>query len=183
MSAGKLQTFRRERERLAELEVDGIRAAQYERPAGRLGLPVEELRNLVEEWMEERPLRHLRACRFPGVGRLFQDLREAGITIAVLSDYPAHRKVATLELAADCVVSAVDREVNRMKPHPAGLLRVLDLLGVAASDCLLIGDRDDRDGEAARRAGVACLLKERRRVATPGAFSDYRELALMRRSG
>ena len=173
----QLHVFRRERERLAEEEAEEIRTAQYERPARQLGVPVESLRRLVEEWTGERPLKHLPGCRFPGVGELFVDLAEAGVRIAVVSDYPAARKLEALGLTADPVVSATDPEVDRLKPHPAGLLRALDLLGLAASDCLLIGDRDERDGEIARRVGVDYLLKGRRRP-SPGQFVNYGELAV-----
>ncbi|WP_196795358.1 HAD hydrolase-like protein [Richelia intracellularis] len=31
-------------------------------------------------------------------------------------------------------------------------------MGVSVEDCLLIGDRDDRDGECARRAGMKYFI-------------------------
>lgn len=171
----QLRTFRRERERLAEEEAEAIRSAQYERPAALLGVEAEAVRRVVEDWMEERPLANLRGCRFPGVGSLFAELAAAGVTVAVLSDYPAVGKLEALELSADCVVSAVDPEVDRLKPHPAGLRRVLELLGLSPSECLVIGDRDERDGEVARRVGTDYLLKAGRRL-SGRHFSDFREL-------
>ncbi len=166
----RLQSFRRQRELISENELEGAGRLQYQLPAAELGVPIELIRNDVEEWMERRPLPHLQACRVPGVRRFFGFLRSRGVRIGVLSDYPANGKLAALDLEANVVVSGVDPAVDRLKPHPAGLLAVLAALGVAAEKCLLIGDRDDRDGECARRAGVGCLLRQ------AGSFRHFTEL-------
>ncbi len=168
--------FRRSRERLAAEESEEIRRLQYERPAARLGLSAERLREVVEEWFFRRPLPYLEACRFPGVRALFAKLESMGKTLAVLSDYPVDEKLAALGLAAEVTVSGVDPEVDRLKPHPAGLERVLELTGTEPEACVLIGDREDRDGACARRLGVPCLIKASRPGAGPGTFHDYREL-------
>lgn len=172
----RLQVFRRERERLAEEEAAGIGSAQYRRPAELLGVPPERIEADVRRWFEERPLRHLRGCRFPGVAELFARLRSAGRPIAVLSDYPAAQKLAALELEADLSVSAAEPAVDRLKPHPAGLLHILERLELEPSALLVIGDRDERDGECARRIGASYLLKTRRPTAAPHRFSDFREI-------
>jgi FMN phosphatase YigB (HAD superfamily) len=171
-----LQVFRRERERLAEEEASTIRRLQYERPAEILGFPPAEVEAVVESWIQRRPLRYLPACRFAGVEQLFGRLRRSGRSIAVLSDYPAGQKLAALDLDADVLVSAVDPEVDRLKPHPAGLEWVLERLGAAADDCLLIGDRDDRDGEVARRVGVTYLLRSPHSDAESSRFTSYSEI-------
>lgn len=166
----RLQSFRRQRERLSERELEGACRLQYELPAADVGASPEALRTEVEEWIERRPLAHLARCRVPGVRRFFAQLRAQGVRIAVLSDYPAAAKLEALGLEAEVVVSGVDAEVDRLKPHPAGLELVLERLGLDADRCLLIGDRDDRDGECARRAGVECLLRR------PGSFLQFTEL-------
>lgn len=155
----RLQAFRRERERISEQELEGAGRLQYELPAARLGISPDRLRAEVEEWIERRPLRHLAGCRVPGVRRFSAHLRARGVRMAVLSDYPAAAKLAALGLEAEVVVSGVDPEVDRFKPHPAGLELVLARLDLPPKRCLVIGDRDDRDGACARRAGVECLLR------------------------
>jgi FMN phosphatase YigB (HAD superfamily) len=174
----RLQTFRRERERLAEAEAEGIAVEQYARPARMLGLAPEVIRNDVRLWIDRRPLRHLGPCRFAGVAELFARLRSSGRRIAVVSDYPAQEKLAALGLSADLSVAAEDEGVNRLKPHPAGLLRVLERLELGPEQCLMIGDRDERDGESARRAGVPYLLKSRRPKDDPRWFCSYAELEI-----
>jgi FMN phosphatase YigB (HAD superfamily) len=157
-----LRTFRRVREELADEEAAGIGRLQYARAATRLRLPAERVEEVVADWILERPLRHVAACRRAGVRRLFAALRDSGRRIGVWSDYPAAAKLQAMDLDADAVVSAVDPEVDRMKPHPTGLARVLELLAVSPAEALMIGDRDERDGECARRLGCPYLLLVRR---------------------
>ncbi len=168
--------FRRSREELSEQESVDIRRLQYERPAAALGLRPERVRQVVNEWFFKRPLTHLGACRYPGVSSFFARLAAMGKTVAVLSDYPVDEKLAALGLTAEVTVSAMDPEVDRLKPHPAGLQRVLELTGVEPKASLLVGDRDDRDGACARRLGVPYLIKASGSEAGPGTFRDYFEL-------
>ncbi len=157
-----LATYRHLREELADEEATGIGRLQYEKTAERLGLPARRIEAVVEEWILRRPLRHAAACRRPGARRLFAELRDSGRRIGVWSDYPATGKLEAMDLAADAVVCATDPEVDRLKPRPEGLVRLLGILGVAPGEALVIGDRDERDGEAARRLGCPYLLIVRR---------------------
>jgi FMN phosphatase YigB (HAD superfamily) len=171
-----LQTFRRLREELAEEASEGISRLQYERPAALLGLSPEAVRLAVETWMHERPLPYLQGCRFPGVERVFEALRASGRTTAVFSDYPAEAKMRALGLRADLYVAATDADIERLKPHPLGLQRTLERAGAAPAESLFIGDRDERDGECARRLGVPYLLKTRKPTGAPAEFQEYAEL-------
>jgi len=172
-----LRLFRRLREELAEEASEGIGRLQYERPASLLGLSPEAVRVAVETWMHQRPLPLLRRCRYPGVGRVFEALAASGRTIAVFSDYPARAKLQALGLRADILVCATDPDVQRLKPHPLGLQRVLERAGAGPEACLYIGDRDERDGACARRLGVAYLHKAAAPgTGPPGAFHHFDEL-------
>lgn len=153
-----LRHYRQRREQLADAEIgDFERVIEAELEAAH-GSDGSRLRDLVTDWMETRPLPYLVRARRPGVADLFQRLRADGKTIGVLSDYPAHAKIAAMGLDADVVVSATDPEVNLMKPNPAGLQRVMALAGMSAQETIMIGDRAERDGEAGRRAGVRTLI-------------------------
>jgi HAD superfamily hydrolase (TIGR01549 family) len=149
-----LRAFRRQRERLADaMEADFVRL-QYVLP----GHEPHRVRAIVTEWMEERPLPLLRAFRAAGVAELFARLSESHV-LAVHSDYRAERKLAALGLAAQLTVAAED--VGRLKPDPAGLHRLMAQAKAEPARTLMIGDRDERDGEAARRAGVRSLIRGR----------------------
>lgn len=149
-----LGTYRRRREALAEAMAPGFAIEQYALP----GCDAGTVRSVVREWMEERPLAYLRSCRTKGAGRLFSRLAVSH-TLAVYSDYRVEAKMAALGLAAPLTVSAED--VGCLKPDPAGLHWLIAAAGTTAARTLMIGDRDDRDGEAARRAGVRALIRGR----------------------
>jgi len=71
---------------------------------------------------------------------------------------PARRKLAALGAAAlfDAVVASGEPGApGALKPSPEGYLAAATLHGVAPAECHVIGDREDADGEAARRAGMA----------------------------
>jgi phosphoglycolate phosphatase/putative hydrolase of the HAD superfamily len=72
------------------------------------------------------------------------------------------------------VVTTSDESVNRMKPDPLGLIILAERLRIPVESCLLIGDRDERDGECARRAGMPYLIKVRQ-PAKPWHFRCYKD--------
>jgi len=74
-------------------------------------------------------------------------------------------------------VSATDVEVGRLKPDPKGLIVAASSLNTPVKECLFIGDRDDKDGECARRAGMPYLiLNRRRRNYSPNSFNTFTEI-------
>ena len=119
---------------------------------------------IVEDWIERRPLRHLARVRYPGLAELFEGLRRKGKVIGILSDYPARAKLDALGLTADHVICAGDKGVGLLKPNPRGLETLIAAAGTQASATVLIGDRAERDGLAASRAGAKALIKSSRPV-------------------
>lgn len=154
-----LRAFRHCREELSGAGDDkDFTSLQYRLAAERCRLKSGDVRAMVEDWIEERPLRFLRKYRFDGVAELFDACRGQGKTVAVWSDYPASAKLDALGLSAEIVVSSEDDNVRRLKPNPAALHRIFLLADVPPHRALLIGDRADHDGEAARRAGARALI-------------------------
>ncbi|MGA2894839.1 MAG: HAD family hydrolase [Xanthobacteraceae bacterium] len=168
-----LRTYRRLRERLAEQEVSGFETILIAETADATGYALERVRSIVAEWIERRPLAYLRACRYPGVAELFAGLRRRGKTIGIVSDYPAGAKLAALGLEADHVVCASDKAVGLLKPNPRGLCAVIEAAGTSPRQTVLIGDRADRDGEAARRIGAWALIKSPRPIEDWQTFADF----------
>ena len=168
-----LRTFRQVREALGDRpEADFVRL-QYARTAAKHYKTEHEVRALTHEWMERQPLPLLAGCRYPHLDALFAGLRGAGKQIAVFSDYPAIDKLAALGLQAAPVVCATDAGVARLKPDPAGLLAILRCTGVDAARALMIGDRFDRDGMAASRAGMRALIRAGRPHPDYSTFRAY----------
>jgi hypothetical protein len=119
----------------------------------------ERVRSIVEEWIGRRPLAYLAGCRHPGLVALFAGLRWHGKVVGILSDYPAKAKLDALALRPDRVVCAGDESVGLLKPNPRGLEVLIGKVGATAPQTVLIGDRVDRDGVAARPIGAWPLFK------------------------
>lgn len=81
------------------------------------------------------------------------DCQHTGILLVLLSDYGfAKEKLQALGLSPtlfDWVISAP--ELGGLKPAPELMRIITERMGVAPQECLVIGDRDDTDGEMARR--------------------------------
>jgi FMN phosphatase YigB (HAD superfamily) len=156
-----LRRFRAEHERLRETqfqEVDSPYRLQLERTAQALALPVELVERRVQEWMIRRPGKWLRLFRRATLLRELRAFKDAGGSLALVSDYPAAHKLDALGQRSlfDAVIANGEAGGPRwLKPNPQGLLDAAARLGATAERCLVLGDRLEVDGEAARRAGMA----------------------------
>ena len=94
--------------------------------------------------------------------------------LAVVSDFGlVSERLAALEIpsaAFDHVASAEDS--GALKPSPKGFLDAARFLGLSADQLLIVGDRDDKDGAAARAAGMPFLhLATRSESPPPGSVA------------
>ncbi len=91
-----------------------------------------------------------------GVAELFSRLKSAGKKIAVLSDYPMVRErmkaIGLADVPVDILAAASD--YGALKPAVRPMCDIAEKLNVSQGRCLVVGDRRDTDGEAARRAGM-----------------------------
>ena len=116
----------------------------------------------AKEWYEQRymPLMVKLIGKYQPLGEwvlpFVQDCQQKGIKMVVLSDYGfAKEKLQALGLEPslfDWVVSAP--ELGGLKPAAELMHHVAERMGVAVEDCLVIGDREDTDGEMARCSGA-----------------------------
>ena len=164
-----IQCFRREQERMRQELGDappGVSGGcpyrgQLDRAAAVLGCEADRLAPVIQEWMERRPGKWLRLFRRQGLLAEIAAFRAAGGKTALVSDYPATAKLAGLgagQLFDVVVASGEEGGPMALKPDPAGYLLAASRLGLAPAKCLVIGDRDDADGQAARRAGMSFRL-------------------------
>ena len=98
---------------------------------------------------------------------------EKGKSIGILSDYPVNAKLIALGLTANYMVFAGDEGIGLLKPHPRGLESLIAAAGVKAHETVLIGDRADRDGLVARRAGAWALIRSSRPIKGWQTFSRF----------
>lgn len=172
-----LRRFRKLREEMSDDAPRGFDRALFSRVSAETGMTEKALRDLVEEWMGRRPLRHLRRARVPGAGELFAALRDRGVQIAVWSDHAIGGKLDALGLAADHLVSATDPEIDTLKPDPAGLAEALRRADCRAEEALMVGDRMERDGAAAKALGVPFLLRAPKGPSGIPRVADFEGLA------
>jgi HAD superfamily hydrolase (TIGR01549 family) len=154
-----LRRFRHEQEALRALELEGDPfTLQLERTAVALGEPRDAVEALVRAWMIERPGKWLSLFRRRALLEEIRAFRARGGRTALVSDYPARKKLAALGATPlfDTIVASGEPEGPlRLKPHPSGVLQAAAALGIEPGRCLVIGDRADADGAAARSAGMA----------------------------
>jgi putative hydrolase of the HAD superfamily len=100
---------------------------------------------------------------FEDVLPVLEELRAAGLQLAVVSNgirdltaFVAHHR-----LDVDAIVDS--RRHGRVKPHPTIFQAALDLLGVSASDAVMVGDSIEEDIEGARALGMRAILIDRDR--------------------
>jgi putative hydrolase of the HAD superfamily len=98
---------------------------------------------------------------FEDVLPVLEELRAAGLQLAVVSNgirdltaFVAHHR-----LDVDAIVDS--RRHGRVKPHPTIFQAALDLLGVGASDAVMVGDSIEEDIEGARALGMRAILIDR----------------------
>jgi putative hydrolase of the HAD superfamily len=168
-----LETYRRIRARLGDEEVIDFERVLIAETASATGNSQDAVRGIVAEWIEQRPLTYLGGCRYPGLPELFAGLRRKGKIVGILSDYPARAKLAALGLTADHVVSAADENIGLLKPHSRGLEALICAAGVRAHATMLIGDRAERDGLVARRAGAWALIRSTKPIEGWQTFTSF----------
>lgn len=153
-----IQSFRGYRERIADIDADSSLWTQYEWVARNTNSEIELVRAIIEEWIFKKPLIHIGDCLHDGVADFFDLLKKKKMKVGIYSDYPAKDKLAALALDADIFVCSTDQDVLRLKPSPKGLLICCHKLKVLPENTLYIGDRDDHDGECARRANIPYVI-------------------------
>ncbi|MBN2718613.1 MAG: HAD family hydrolase [Deltaproteobacteria bacterium] len=94
-----------------------------------------------------------------GLDSLLGNLREKGIKLAVVSDFSHVReRLEALQIDTGYFdILKCSEEYGVLKPAPEPFLSVARLWNLAPASVLVVGDREDTDGEGARRAGMPFL--------------------------
>ncbi len=137
---------------------DALLDAVSQKLAGRLHTTADEAR----QWMEGSfypafvfVMRHARGSR-PGLKSLLAGFRAKGIHTAVLSDYgrvsDRLERLGIEPSSFDTVSSCED--CGALKPNARPFLEIAGEWGVPPQEVVVVGDRADTDGLAARGAGM-----------------------------
>ena len=139
-------------ERSSRREISGIDTGNityetlFEKMASRSGKSIESVRAWYESWymptMVDEIRRHFPLR--PGIKQCLEGFKAKGDRMAILSDY-------------GCIREKLDAlSIGGYKPAPTVFKKTLKILGAEPQDCLMIGDRPERDG-GSERVGVRFL--------------------------
>ncbi len=91
----------------------------------------------------------------PWVQHVFQTLEEQNIRIVVFSDYGCvAEKLEALQLTHYPLSIYSAPEMGGLKPCKEAFLNLLNTLAIKPENALMIGDREDTDGQGAKNAGM-----------------------------
>jgi HAD superfamily hydrolase (TIGR01549 family) len=174
-----IKQFRRVREELRSNTSDhrSLEDWQYEITSERVGVSVEEVRAIVQEWIFSRPQKYLGICKRRGLVKAIGELRKAGIRVGAFSDYPVADKLRALGLQGHFSVqlSATDPKINAFKPNPKGFLYACDLWKLMPAQVVYIGDRSAVDAVGAMKAGMPCVVMSLNFLSKRSGFSGARQ--------
>jgi len=146
-----------------QLTRNEYRVRRFADPFARLGLApcdglVDRLNQLFMACVNDSPL--LYDDVWPTLARM----QAAGLRTAILTNGPSdgqRRKLRATGLADRVDHIAIGEEVGVSKPHAAAFQAVVDSLGVANADALMVGDSPALDYDGAIRAGLHAVLLDR----------------------
>ena len=140
--------------------VDDFRAEQVRRFAARTGMDEAKAAAMIEGIIDEKwPEMFCKVRPYAGVQEVVKTLREMGLGLAVVSDYPIEKKLRMLGLNPETFDAlVVTEDVGALKPHPLPFVRVAERLGIAPRNVLHVGDREDCDVAGAHAAGMLAGL-------------------------
>ncbi len=146
--------YRELREKLFRNDDEDFHARQINETSRIFGLRPDETERIINSWMNNKPLKLVKTFRRKKLLSKLKELQTSGKIIIVYSDYPVKEKLRALNFEPDKYYWSNDGFINCMKPSASGLLRIIRELKLNAQNILYVGDRYDRDGECAGRAGI-----------------------------
>ena len=173
----QLKAFRRVRLELRRTRpIEDFHRLQAELFGRELGVSAAKAAEIIETVFYDRWEQVLRRVPlFPGVRETVAAFRDAGLKVAVASDFPVARKLGLLGIDGlwDCEVST--EEVGYLKPNPEPFHALLDCLGEPPERVLYVGNSYRYDVEGAKAVGMyAAHLTRRPDRDSIADFSFYR---------
>jgi putative hydrolase of the HAD superfamily len=124
---------------------------------------------------------------YPHVKEALCAMKNGGVRLAVLSDFPLGRKLEILRLSGMWDAELCSEEIGALKPHPLPFLRLAERLDLPPERILYVGNNPKYDVAGAKNAGMKTALRcfwpqfpFRRERTTDSvcdfSFNDYRSL-------
>jgi putative hydrolase of the HAD superfamily len=174
-----IYNFSKVRKSIRKLDkIDNFRKTQAELLAKRLKASPERVYNKLEsiiynEW--EKIFKWIKP--YPGVLKTLEILKQQGLKLAALSDFPVELKLKYLGLEGlwDCAFSS--EEIAYLKPHSKSFQILCEKLNLEPSEILYVGDTYLYDIVGAYNAGLKTAFltnNVRKRKYADFQFSSYR---------
>lgn len=119
---------------------------------------MEQVDEVIEEWMFRRPLAALWQARDVRLSAFIEQMRAAGRRVYLYSDYPVENKKDALHLDVDGCFWPKGDDIVYLKPNPQGICHILACAQANPMQAVMIGDRYEKDGICAKEAGVDYLI-------------------------
>jgi putative hydrolase of the HAD superfamily len=121
---------------------------------------------------------------YPGTKRTLLKLKEKGLKLAIVSDAPklkAWIRLANMRLDDFFDVVVALEDTGRVKPSRLPFRAALRELKVKPSECLMVGDRPEKDMRGAKQLGMkTCFAKygypDKSKIKTDFVIEDVSEL-------
>lgn len=130
----------------------------YELTAKKTNVTKERAEKVIQKWIYDNPLDAVYKSRDRDLLSIINNLRNDGKMIAIWSDYRADDKLKALGMDCDNVYTAEDKKIGLLKPSPKGLDVIAKELNVPKEKILMVGDRPEKDAQAAKAAGTDFVI-------------------------
>ncbi len=156
--------FRKQREKWQCAESSDLDKVQYTQLGEKWHINSKIVEEIIQKWIYEKPLKILLRFRDRQLTEEVHRLKSLGKAVAIYSDYPATDKRKALLLPEIPCFYGGQEDIGVMKPDPKGIKVIMEYMKIENTDeILMVGDREDRDGQAAKNAGVDFLIVKKYR--------------------
>ncbi|HTX71539.1 MAG TPA: HAD family hydrolase [Rectinemataceae bacterium] len=157
---------------------DELRRLQADYTAAQLGWSAERVAAQLDEVLYRQVAECFGTIRpYRGAREALHRLRDAGLRLAVLSDFPPRRKLELMKLSDLFEVALCAEESGFLKPAPEPFAMLCSALGLRADEILYVGNSRRYDLAGAKDFGMPVAIRAHH--AAPGAdltFSDWKTL-------
>ena len=177
-----MRAFRRVRRAIRRVRpIEDFYDLQARMLAQELGVEPETARSLINRRIYTEAERVLSVVpRFPHVRETVHRLRDAGMKVGLLTDFPLGDKLRRLGLEGLWDARVEAEQVGYLKPHAEPFRAVLDALGSEAGETLYVGNNYAYDVLGAGAVGMRTAhltARPQQASAADLSFSRYRRLA------
>jgi len=148
--------------------------------AEELGCDIDKARNLRDRLIYRGWEKYFQGMKiYPKVGVSLRKLKDAGLKLAALSDFPVGRKLEYFGLEDIFDVVLGFPETGRLKPHREPFIRMANRLNVDPGNMIYVGNRliyDIRGSENAGMRGILIAPGRRRIPLEVTAYSGFPQL-------